>query len=280
VSEGSAAGGVVTPVPGTPGQGPAALDVSRPNIARVYDYWLGGKDNFEADRAEAERLLAVYPLLRDRARENRLFLSRAVAWLAAHGIRQFLDVGAGLPTAENTHQAAQAVDPACRVVYADNDPVVLTHARALLSGPGVAAVEGDLRDPAAILADPAVEQLIRPGEPTAVILAMVLHFLDAGTAAKITEAFTRWLTPGSYVVISCGSGDQETGERLAREYAAGTLYNHSPAQIAGFFASLDLVPPGLVDAGDWNPGLPAAPTPGHRGGRILAGVGRKPGGAS
>ena len=110
----------------------AALDVSKPNIARVYDYWLGGKDNFAADRAEAERLLGVYPRLPQLARENRLFLARAVAWLAGQGIGQFLDVGSGLPAEQNTHEAAQAVSPGCRVVYADNDPTVVVHARALL----------------------------------------------------------------------------------------------------------------------------------------------------
>src|SRR5260370_12131828 len=121
----------------------AALDTSRPNIARVYDYWLGGKDNFAADREEAERMLGVYPELALLARENRLFLSRAVAWLAEQGIRQFLHIGSGLPTAQNTHQVAQEVEPTCRVVYVDNDALVLAHARALLKDSYVDAVAGD-----------------------------------------------------------------------------------------------------------------------------------------
>ena len=254
----------------------AAFDVSRPNIARVYDYWLGGKDNYAADREEGERLLGIYPPMVRLARENRLFLARAVTWLAARGIRQFVDVGSGLPTAQNTHQVARAVDPACRVVYTDSDPVVMTHARALLAGSGVEAIEADLADPAGITADPVVGQLVRPGEPTGLILACVLHFFDAEAARKIVAELTNWLAPGSYVAISVGSGDEQTGGALAREYQAATLYNHSPAQISGFFAGLDLIePPGLVDARNWHPGMLVTPPVGHQGGHVLAGVGRK-----
>ena len=253
----------------------AAFDVTRPNIARVYDYWLGGKDHYAADRAEAERLLAIYPDLPRLARENRQFQARAISWLAAQGIRQFLDIGSGLPTARNTHQVAQDASPSCHVVYVDNDPVVMSHARALLTGSGVGAVQGDLGDPAAILADPDVLKLLDPGEPAAVILGMVLHFFDADTAGKITAAFTSWLAPGGCVVISVGSGDDQTGGRLAREYTAGTLYNHAPERIAEFFAGLELVSPGLVEARHWDPALSVAP-PGRRPGRVLAGVGRKP----
>ena len=127
-----------------------ALDLSRPNIAWVYDYWLGGKDNFQADRDQAERLLMVCMGAIQLARENRLFLARAVAWMAGQGIRQFLDVGSGLPTADNTHEVAQSVDPTCRVVYVDNDPMVVLRVQVMLTGPGVAAASGDLaarRDP-------------------------------------------------------------------------------------------------------------------------------------
>ncbi len=253
-----------------------AFDASRPNIARVYDFLLGGKDNYAADRAEAARLLEVFPLLPLRARQNRLFLARAVTWLAGQeGVRQFIDIGCGLPTAQNTHQVAQAVHPGCRVAYVDRDPVVIAHASALLSAPGVIAVQADLADPAGILADPALRDVINLAEPAAVILAMVLHFMDAATARGITGAITGALAPGSFVVISAGSGDEQTGRMLAREYQAGPLYNHSPAQIGAFFEGLDLIPPGLTDAWAWEPG-PAAPLrPGLRGGHILAGVGRK-----
>jgi len=267
----------VTGACGGPGElEPAAFDASRPNIARVYDFWLGGKDNFAADRAEATRLLEVYPLLPQLARQNRLFLLRTVTWLAGQGIRQFVDIGCGLPTGQNTHQVAQAVNPDCRVAYVDRDPVVVSHARALLSAPGVIALKGDLADPHAILADPALRHLIELAEPVAVIMAMVLHFFDAASARSIADTFTRAIAPGSHVVISAGSGDEQTGGRLAREYRGGTLYNHSPVQIGALFDGLDLLPPGLTDAGAWVPG-PTAPSPARRsGGHILAGVGRKP----
>ncbi len=179
-----------------------------------------------------------------------------------------------MPTAQNTHEIAQDVDLACRVVYVDRDPVVMAHARALLTGVGVDAVDGDLGDPAAILTRPGVRDLIQPDEPVALILAMVLHFTEAPAASEITAAFVQAIAPGSYVVISVGSGDEQTGGQLAKEYAAGTLYNHSPEQIAGFFNGLEFVGPGLTDAGNWDPERPCAPAS-HRGGCILAGVGRK-----
>jgi len=157
------------------------IDTCRPSIARVYDYWLGGKDNFAADRDEAERLLKVYPQLPELAKENRQFQTRAITWLAAKGVRQFLDIGSGLPTGRNTHEVAQDADSSCRIVYVDNDPVVMAHARALLAGPGVGAVHGDLGDPASILANPDVLNLIRPDEPTALILGLVLHFSSTRT---------------------------------------------------------------------------------------------------
>jgi hypothetical protein len=167
---------------------PKLFDTSTPNIARVYDYWLGGKDNYEADRAEAERLIAVYPRLPLLARQSRLFLARAVHWLAEQGVAQYLDLGCGLPTGQNI---AQAVHPGCRVVYVDADPIVLVHARALLRAPGVTAIRGNMAEPDAILADVRAQRLINLAEPTAVILAMVLHFFDAATASDIVAAFAR-----------------------------------------------------------------------------------------
>lgn len=256
-----------------------AFDAAKPNIARVYDALLGGKDNYAADRAEAARLLALYPDLRQKARENRLFLATAVRWLAAEcGIRQYLDLGSGLPTdGSNTHQVVHAVSPACRVAYVDIDPVAVAHADALLAkSERVQAVRGDLADPAAVLAEEKVRRVIDLGEPVAVILAMVLHFFDAETAGQIVAGYTAAVAPGSYLVISAGSGDERTGGLLAREYKAGTLHNHSPEQIAGWFAGLELIdPPGLVDARAWQPGTPAAP-PSAAGGHVLAGVARKP----
>lgn len=252
------------------------LDTSRPNIARVYDYWLGGKDNFRADREEAERLLQIYPDLRRLAWENRQFLRRAVHWLAAEcGIRQFLDVGSGLPTASNTHNIAQAAAPDAKVAYVDKDPVVVLHADALLAdGHDVVAVRGDAAEPAAILADPRVNTVIQPGRPYAIILAAVLHFFPLADARRIVTEFAALATPGSYLIISVGS----SGSRLAREYTADTLHDHSLDEIRTLLTGLDVVdPPGLVDALYWAPRT-LAPASAWLGGHILAAVARTPGG--
>jgi S-adenosyl methyltransferase len=170
----------------------SGLDATVPNMARVYDYWLGGKDHFPADRAEADLLLSLYPPLRDLVRENRAFVTRAVAWAAEQGISQFLDLGAGLPASPAVHQAARAVLPAARVAYVDTDPVVLAHARALLAtSDGVTAVAADLRDPAAVLADKELRTVIDPDQPAGVILGAVLHFLDAVTARTVAAPGSR-----------------------------------------------------------------------------------------
>jgi hypothetical protein len=254
------------------------LNTAKPNIARVYDFLLGGKDNFAADRDEAERLQKAYPQITTQVRENRLFLARALTWLAMHcGICQFIDVGCGLPTANNTHQIArEACNGEVRVAYVDNDPLVVCHALALLaSGPGVTALPGDLACPDAIFADPSLLSLIDLGRPVAVILAMVLHFFDAAIVRGIISAITRAIAPGSYVVISVWSGDDDTWETLAGEYTAGSLHNHSPAEVMGFLGDLELMsPPGLSDARDWMPGQAVA-APSGAGGHILAGVVRK-----
>jgi hypothetical protein len=163
------------------------------------------------------------------------------------------------------------------VVYADNDPVVVAHARARLAEPGVEAIQGDLREPLGILGDPVVCKLIQPDQPACVVLACVLHFFDFEHAWQIAETFTAWLPTGSYVIISVGSGDEETGGAIASAYSAAPLFNHSAAEITAFFGGLDLAPPGLVDAGDWRPDWAQVPSA-RRGGRVLAGVGYKPGG--
>lgn len=255
---------------------PALCDPTIPKIARVYDYWLGGKDHYAADRAEAERLIAVYPHLAVLARQSRLFLARSVEWLAEQRVRQFLDLGCGLPTGENTHEIAQIIDPGCRVAYVDNDPVVMAYARALLCGPGVTAIRGDVAQPDAILAEVRARRLINLDEPTAVILAMVLHFFEPATASDIVATFARDMAPGSYIVLSVGSGDEETGDALAREYQAGTLHNHSLTQITAFVEGLELIPPGLTDAMAWKPESPSQPPSPESGGHILACVARKP----
>jgi SAM-dependent methyltransferase len=205
-----------------------------------------------------------------------LFLARAVHWLAEQGVTQYLDLGCGLPTGQNTHEIAQAVHPGCRVVYVDADPIVLVHARALLRAPGVTAIRGDMAEPDAILAHLRAQRPINLAKPTAVILAMVLHFFDAANASDIVATFARAVPPGSYIVLSMGSGDERTGDALAREYQAGMLYNHSFKQISAFVEDLELVPPGVTDAMAWMPGSPSRSPAPTSGGRILACVARKP----
>ncbi len=252
----------------------SGLDTTLPNMARVYNYWLGGKDNFPADRAEADLLLGIYPPLRDLVRENRAFVTRAVAWAAGQGISQFLDLGAGLPASPAVHQAARAVQPAARVAYVDNDPVVLAHARALLAGEGVTAVAADLRDPAAVLADKELRAVIDPAQPAGVILGAVLHFLDAGTARTVAGGYAELIAPGSYLIISVARHDDEMlGKRLAQQYTAATWHNHSAEDVTSFFDGLELVGPGVTEAQTWRAWL-TEPRLCRRDGHVLAGVAR------
>ncbi len=265
----------VTARGGTCGGTLEPFDPTKPNIARVYDYWLGGKDNFAPDRELAERLLDVYPLAAQMAQENRQFLGRAVAYVAGQGITQFIDVGAGLPTVLNTHDIAQHISPAARVAYVDNDPVVVSHARALLArDAGVVAVPGDMRHPGAILSDPALAALINLDQPTCVLLAGVLHFLEAGVARDVVTAFVKAVVPGSYLVVSVGTGDVAGGQRFTSAYTAGTLHIHSHAQIARFLDGLELAGPGLVEARAWIEAS-ARPRLEPREGTFLAAVARK-----
>jgi len=251
-------------------------DASKPNVARAYDYLLGGKDNFAPDRDLAARLLELCPVVAQGAAENRRFLIRAVDWVARQGINQFIDVGSGLPTMTNTHEAAHAVNPAARVAYVDNDPVVISHARALLSGDGVVAVPGDLRKPDAILASPSLTGVIDLREPVCLIMCAVLHFIDVATASAVTSTFTRAFAPGSYLIISVARADGEIASRFTRSYTANSLQNHSPEQIAGFFAGTEFIPPGLVEASAWPDKAAALPGQPAEAGQLLAGVGRKP----
>jgi O-methyltransferase involved in polyketide biosynthesis len=236
------------------------FDTTRPNIARVWDYWLGGKDNFAADRELAEKMLALHPASALMARENRRFLGRAVRYVAARGVRQFIDVGSGLPTALNTHDIARQVSPQARVAYVDNDPMVISHSRSLLAkSPGVIVVPGDMRDPGGILADAGLTGLVDLAEAACVILSGVLHFTDAGTARDVAAAFAGALAPGSYLIISVGSGDRAEGENFTSAYTAAQVRIHSLGEVTGFFDGLDLVPPGVVPVRCWDgDGLPSA----------------------
>ncbi len=252
------------------------FDPTKPNIARVWDYWLGGKDNFAADRELAQTMLEVQPISALMARENRQFLSRAVSYVAQHEVRQFIDVGAGLPTVLNTHEIARNVDPEARVAYVDNDPVVISHARSLLAtSPGVMAVPGDMRDPARILADASLAELINLAEPACVILSAILHFADAATAREVGAAFARALAHGSYLIISVGTGSRAEGEDFATAYTAGNIHTHSPEEILTFFDGLELVPPGLVPVQAWYGDAPS-PDLEPRTANFIGGVARKP----
>ena len=252
------------------------FDPARPNIARVWDYWLGGKDNFAADRELAQKMVAVHPPSVRMARENRRFLGRAVSYVAGRGVWQFIDVGAGLPTAVNTHDIAQRIDPRARVAYVDNDPVVISHARNLLTkSPGVIAVSGDMRDPGGILADAGLTELIDLTEPVCVIMSGVLHFADAATARGVTAAFTRAIAPGSYLIISVGSGAPSEGDAFTSAYTAARVYIHQLPEIVGFFDGLELVPPGVVPVRGWS-GDGLAPSLKPRTATFLGGVARKP----
>lgn len=251
------------------------FDPTRPNIARVWDFWLGGKDNFAADRELARKMLAVHPVSAQMAQENRRFLGRAVGYVARRGVRQFIDVGAGLPTALNTHDIARRVDPDARVAYVDNDPIVISHARSLLAtSPGVLAVPGDMLKPERILADAGLVQLIDLAEPVCVILSAVLHFTDAATARGVAAAFAAAVVPGSYLIISVGSGSRSEGDNFTSAYTAARLYIHSTEEILGFFGDLDLVPPGVVAVSSWN-GDGAAASSTQRTATFIGGVARK-----
>ena len=238
---------------------PAGIDVSVPHSARIWNYWLGGKDNFAVDRAVGEQVREMFPGIALVARVQREFLVRAVGYLAGpEGIRQFLDIGTGLPSADNTHQVAQRVAPACRVVYVDNDPIVLVHARALLTSDpqgATAYVEADLRDPARILA--AAAQTLDFTQPVALMLLGILgHIGSDEEAASVAKALLGGLASGSYLVVADGVNTNEAGNEAQDRYnqqAPVPYHLRSPAQMAASFDGLRLVEPGVVSCSLWRP---------------------------
>jgi S-adenosyl methyltransferase len=246
--------------PGTAGQ-QLGLDTSVPNIARVYDYLLGGKDNFTADRAAGDMVIAAYPGIVRGVKANRALLGRAVRYLAGEaGIRQFLDIGPGMPTAGNTHEVAQSVAPASRIVYVDNDPVVLLHARALLrsSPEGTAAfVDADLRDIGKIVAG--AGQILDFSEPVAVVMLAVLHFLPDDTVYDTVSALMAAVAPESFVAISHIAKDIEAesiAEIMRNSYkgpGSAEMYPRTRDEVTRLFAGLELVEPGVAALQDWRP---------------------------
>ncbi len=273
--------GAAEPEPARP---PATLDTSVAHPARVYDYWLGGKDNFAADREAAEAAIAANPFIVPGVRTNREFLGRAVRFLAGEaGIRQFLDIGTGIPTADNTHEVAQAVTPQARIVYVDNDPIVLVHARALLSSTpegATAYIEGDLREPAPILREAA--ETLDFGQPVAVMLLAILQFIsDAEDPYRMVADLMGATVPGSFLVISHPASDvfAEAMAKMAaslnqRQREPDQVRFRSHAEVGGFFDGLDLAEPGVVQPHRWRPG-PGTFAPAHDV-SAWCGVARKP----
>ena len=232
------------------------FDTRVPHIARIYDYWLGGKDNFASDREAAERAMAATPTIVPGVRANRRFLGRSVRYMAQAGVRQFLDIGTGIPTADNTHQVAQSVEPLARVVYVDNDPIVLSHARALLTSTTAptAYVDADARDTSKIL-DQAAE-LLDFSQPIAVMLIAILHCIpDEDDPYRLVSDFTSAVAPGSYLAITHPASDQlEVANRAAQSLTQSmgkkvTFRSHQ--EVSRFFTGLEFVDPGVVPIQDW-----------------------------
>ena len=254
------------------------FDTSVPNIARVYDFFLGGKDNYSADRALAARIAELAPDWVQACRDNRRFVGQAVTWAAGQGIGQFLDLGAGLPTRPAVHEIAGEIIPGARVCYVDNDPVVVAHARALLAGPaGVEVAEADLCDPAGVLDHPGVTAIIDWSEPVFVLMTMVLHFHDPAEATELAAQYASRLAPGSALAISCGRNDDPAmWQRMRQSYTAATTHNHTRDELRSFFGALPLVPPGLALAQSWRGGMAQVPDRPPGPAYVLAAVGVKP----
>jgi hypothetical protein len=264
--------------------GPLELDTSTPSPARMYDYWLGGKDHFPVDREAGEAVLEVFPEMRRGVRDNRALLRRMVEYLAGEAeVRQFLDIGTGLPTRQNLHEVAQRVAPTSRIVYVDNDPIVMVHARALLqsSPQGVTKyVEADLRDPDKILKG--AEQTLDFSEPIAISLLMIMMLIhDADDPYGIVRRLMDAAPSGSYLAISHPAGDVGGGDIAAAYDRLAQLMGEPPvlrghAEIARFFEGLEMVEPGLVQLHRWRPDPADAESVLHYDVPAYAGVGRKP----
>lgn len=244
-----------------PGFAPSEIDTSRPHPARMYDYYLGGKDNYVVDREAAAAVLRALPEARDIARENRAFLQRVVRYLVGEaGIRQIIDIGTGIPTVGNVHEVAQHIDPGVRVAYVDNDPIVHVHASALLTGQGrTSIVLADLRDPQGILDHPKVRELIDFNEPAALLLVAIMHFItDHEGPGQMIATFRDALAPGSYLALSHSTSDfhdQSIADAATKVYAKASspLVLRGHAQVTGLFDGWDLIEPGVVQVPTWRP---------------------------
>jgi S-adenosyl methyltransferase len=258
---------------------PSGIDPSVATAARMYDYYLGGHENFAADRIAALKVIEAAPEAPILAKENRKFLGRAIRYLAGQaGIEQFLDLGTGLPTRGNVHEVAQQVNPRARVIYVDNDPMVLAHSRALKTSAGTAVIQADMRNPDAILNHTDTQRLIDFSQPLAILFVAVLHFItDADHPQAIVARFLDAAAPGSHLVLSHVTTDPspETAAKVKSVYAS-TTNQAAPrprADILGFLDGLDLVEPGLVPVSQWRPDQPVHDDPAK--GWILGGLARK-----
>ena len=253
----------------------AEFDPSVPSIARVYDYFLGGKDNFASDRALGDQMIKMAPLVPVITRENRQFLASAVTQAANQGIGQFIDLGCGLPTAPDTLESARGIIAGARVAYVDNDPVVLSHlnARVAKGNPGVTVVAGDVREVPVIL--DGVRDGIDLSVPVCLIMGFLLHFFTADAARDLVARYTAALSPGSLLVLSAIHVDTKGADEGFADYsnAAAPVYNHSAAEFASFLDPLEILPPGVVDARMWCAGT-GEPDPRQRDQYAIVGVAR------
>ena len=241
-----------------PAWAPAELDLDRPNAARMYDYYLGGSHNFAVDRELAGKVLEAWPDMPRAAQANRAFLRRAVRFLAAQGVRQFLDIGSGIPTVGNVHEVAQAVAPDARVVYVDTDPVAAAHSRAILAGDEqTATVQADGRDPATLLSHPTVTGLLDLHRPVGLLMVALLHFvLDEGDPRGILARYADRLAPGSWLVVSHGSTDTAPGVAIMEKLYEQTsipIQMRSRCELEALLAGVDLVEPGVEFLPAWRP---------------------------
>ncbi|GCD93110.1 SAM-dependent methyltransferase [Embleya hyalina] len=243
----------------------AGIDVAVPSVARVYDYLLGGKDNFASDREVGDRLLAIAPDTTRTAPIHREFLVRGVRYLAGIGVTQFVDLGSGLPTADNTHQAAHAVDPRCSVVYVDHDPIVLAHGRAILADhPRTAVVQADFRSPDDVVSAPGFERLIDLSKPVAWLMLSVVHHLgDEENPNALVEEYKSRMTPGSHLFLSHflrRPGDERIDRLEAvMQESLGSGRFRTQDEIEKYFDGMEMVHPGVVSTALWRPTAPVAP---------------------
>lgn len=263
-----------------PNWAPESIDVERPSVARMYDYYLGGSHNFAVDRAAAQAMISAVPEAPLMAQANRAFLRRAVHFLIQSGVRQFLDIGSGIPTVGNVHEIAQGAAPDARVVYVDFDPVAVVHSREILAdNDGATAFREDLRNPAQILDHPEVHKLLDFSQPVAVILAAVLHFVpDADDPAGILSTIRDRLAPGSYLVLSQASDDGRPADERAEaekvyQKTDSQLVIRGRAELVALFDGFDLVEPGVVWVPQWRPDSPDSAVDPERA-VFMGGVGR------